>query len=123
MKKYPRELFKGRIGRKNYILGLLFLIGSFDALIIPIVLVDFGGISDILILSLYPLSIAFIIFVLSLHIRRLHDLGWSGFWVLILGLTIWFMLFMKGEKTKNEYGELPPKNDEFFDVVFSLKGK
>ena len=52
------------------------------------------------------------VFLLSLDIRRLHDIGKPGWWVvplLIFGpLSLLYLWFKKGQRTVNKYGK-PPK--------------
>lgn len=126
MKNYSSNFFNGRIGRKNYILGLLFITASFYASVIPLGLIErfTGGVgSAIFDFSLYPLVTVYLALKISLHIRRLHDLGNNAFFVLLLPLTIWLNLFMKGQKTANKYGEVPSEDVKFFDVVLNLNKK
>ncbi len=67
------------------------------------------------------------VLVFSLHARRWHDLGKNGWWALIMlvpavnffvGL---YLLFAKGDKGKNEFGEPMPANANFLDVVLNPK--
>lgn len=63
--------------------------------------------------------------IFSLHVRRFHDLGISGwgalsFIVPLLNLIVFLFLFIKeGEQVSNKYGEVPVKGTKFFDAIFN----
>jgi uncharacterized membrane protein YhaH (DUF805 family) len=42
----------------------------------------------------------------AVAIRRLHDVGWSGWWLLTIVLPV-FMAFVKGDDGQNDYGPNP----------------
>jgi uncharacterized membrane protein YhaH (DUF805 family) len=42
----------------------------------------------------------------AVAIRRLHDVGWSGWWLLTIVPPV-FMAFMKGDDGPNDYGPNP----------------
>jgi hypothetical protein len=71
--------------------GALAVIGGFIAFIALIL---------ILIVSLHGLSVS---------VRRMHDVGKSGWWVLV-PFASFFLLFKKGDEEWNIYGE-PPVDD------------
>ena len=130
-------MFSRRIGRMGFFLGfvywdlvLLVPVGAAAALIVmlnggvPGSLVDFYGspaanllaylFGAVVLLSL-PIS-------LSLYIRRLHDLGQSGWWSilsLISPINFFFMLYLlfaKGPQEENQYGK-PVKSHAFLAVL------
>lgn len=102
--------FSGRATRAEYwLFMLLMLIVNFGGG----VLLGLSGASDDA-LNGFTLvsSLIFIIPNLSVSVRRIHDLGRSGWWILLMfvplvniGLIIWFMF--DGEKQANEYGPDP----------------
>jgi uncharacterized membrane protein YhaH (DUF805 family) len=59
------------------------------------------------------LAILFIIVDLGVTIRRLHDTGRSGWWILIRlvpyigGLVIFIFMLMDSEQDQNQYGPNP----------------
>jgi uncharacterized membrane protein YhaH (DUF805 family) len=111
--------FQGRIGRLQYFYGLLFNLGLMLGVGLIIIFLfsitnEMEGIT--MIISL-PLCL-FVTWVgLSLQARRLHDMGQSGFWLLlylvpivnyIFGLVIYIAcLASEGNKKANKYGTAP----------------
>ncbi len=43
---------------------------------------------------------------IAVAIRRLHDAGWSGWWLLTI-VPPFFFVFMKGDDGPNDYGQNP----------------
>ena len=132
-----KKLFRGRLSRKNYILGLLMvlitaLILFFTGIIITFIIVNLGrniGLDLVFItellrsISLILIIVFSTIFVFSLYIRRLHDMGKSGWWVILsfLFTPIFFiilLLFFGSEKQENKYGSVPSKDKKFIDAIF-----
>lgn len=111
--------FKGRIGKRQYFYGFLFKIGLMLCVGL-ISMVSFyieHKLDDITMILIFPLSL-FVIWVnLSLQARRLHDMGRSGFWLLlylvpslnfIFALVIYILcLASEGNKKANKYGSAP----------------
>ncbi len=68
--------------------------------------------------------VVFLLYVLSLHMRRWHDLGHSGWWALlnfipIVGLVaLIYLLFAKGDGGQNAYGA-PNVGQPFWRSVFA----
>ena len=88
--------FNGRIRRTEYGLSLIgFYIGYFFALALASQYPIFG-------LTLVPL----IWIVLAQGVKRCHDRGNSGWWILIPYYGFW-LLFADSEAGLNEYGENP----------------
>ena len=88
--------FNGRIRRTEYGLSLIgFYIGYFFALALTSQYPIFG-------LTLVPL----IWIVLAQGVKRCHDRGNSGWWILIPYYGFW-LLFADSEAGLNEYGENP----------------
>lgn len=123
---YIKKLYSGRIGRKNYGLGLLLFIGSL-ILLIAIFASMFSSDSSssfgvFLIIVLYAV---FILHLFSLHVRRFHDLGNSGWRVLLFFIPLVNLIILisllatKGKDEVNEYGEVPQKSIKFLDAIFN----
>ena len=109
--------FYGRAGRLAY-LGFSFLawvvliggIGVFSAFNGETDFEDASG-PEVAIMCL--LCVAFVWIALAASVRRCHDLGWSGWWVLLALIPIaafaqgiW-LLFAPGEEGENDYGPQP----------------
>jgi uncharacterized membrane protein YhaH (DUF805 family) len=105
------DLYNGRIGRFHYCLYLfstVILYYFFDGTL--------NKNSVIYIASEIVLLLFILIFILPLHVRRLHDLGRSGWFVLLLAVPfinifvgLYLLLFL-GNLTKNPYGPPSKKN-------------
>ena len=119
---YIASLYKGRIARRSYIWSLISAYLVY--LVITVVFASIGS------PTLYPVFILLalaIIFLLPLHVRRVHDLGDSG-WILLLLLIPVFNLvfeialfFVKGEGTSNAYGQPPQNSENFLNDFLKLK--
>ena len=116
MIQYLEKLYSGRIGRKNYILGALF--SSVLTLLVVIISSYFN-----IFLAFYLLIL---ILIFSLHVRRFHDLGMSGWYALTLFIPIvnlimliFYLLLTPGKENSNKYGEVPQKTN-FFNDLFKL---
>lgn len=121
-KKYLsyKRLFRGRISRKGFFLSWVLLL--ILALLLPVLAQLFSIISSylggifLLVVSLFLLLV--IIPVLwSLYVRRFHDLGHSGWYILLMSIPLLgifvliYLFFKKGEPEDNVYG--PPQS---FDI-------
>lgn len=103
---------KGRISRALYWkanLTLVFL--SVGVSMLMYVLVQRGFLSDVN--ELYVSVVLTILFwysAIALLIKRLHDIGWSGWMAIpsILTLVLWLVVgFLQGKQGENKYGENP----------------
>jgi uncharacterized membrane protein YhaH (DUF805 family) len=96
--------FTGRIGRGEF--GVSFLLVTVVTLIAEMVIMG-GGYpgSNYLIPSLVVI-VAVAWFSLAQGIKRCHDLGNSGWYLLIPFYPLW-ILFAEGNRDKNRYGEDP----------------
>jgi uncharacterized membrane protein YhaH (DUF805 family) len=124
---YIKKIYSGRIGRKNYILGILF---SVLALFLLLFLVSALSLLFASLLSLHIYTylnlffiavggIIFWIYYLSIHVRRLHDIGRNGWWSLLYVLFpfhLWLM-FCRGQENKNQYGDVPAKSAKLSDTI------
>jgi len=105
--------FRGRIGRKNYNIGLLILC------IFGFFLMDLD--SGVVFLGLFWMLLSF-----SLHVRRVHDLGYSDWYALLLFVPLANIaviinnIFIKGDEGVNKFGE-EPINKKFIKDIFNLK--
>jgi uncharacterized membrane protein YhaH (DUF805 family) len=93
--------------------GILFMLS-------PLFLSDNKAIQSlcvILIIGILPNFIA-------IKIRRLHDIGLSAWWLLVLlipyvGFAIGFFIsFWPGENKTNKYGEKPQRTSNFYGLFF-----
>lgn len=115
----------GRIGRLRYLAWSLVLIAvgalvaSTCAAIMSVSLVAGGLLGTIAVIALAVVSI-------QMGVQRLHDIGWSG-WFLLLNLVPFLgsffpfvMLLMPGNATTNAYGAPPPPNTRAVKVLCGL---
>ena len=107
---------KGRINRKKYILSSLG-IGLSTVIVAVFLMVSgaclgdaFAGIAGLIVLIMYALCVYIQI---VLQIKRWHDLGKTG-WFVLLGfipivgiIAICFLLFVKGTDGNNNFGNDP----------------
>lgn len=112
--------FKGRINRKTFliqslIVGLLQLSNVFIMSYVQKTLLattDTGTAIMSLPISLLSLivSISVMVFIISITIKRWHDLGQSGWWTLLnfiplVNIGLWiYMICKKGDSGSNQYG-------------------
>ena len=98
--------FSGRASRSEYWFWVLFtILVSLVAGIMDGLIFGTGTISSII-------SIGFLTPGLAVLVRRLHDVGRSGWWILssILILPVLLLLYwliIEGDSNPNEYGEVP----------------
>lgn len=107
----PLYLFKGRINRRNFLFGIFF---SILLVLLYASLLGFIGRLDekgtILEKAGFIILIAF---GYSLYVRRLHDLGKSGLFSLLLIIPVvntilfLYLVLFRGENKENHYGEPP----------------
>ncbi|EDP59550.1 DUF805 domain-containing protein [Vibrio sp. AND4] len=108
LKKYA--LFSGRARRKEYWMFFLF------NLIFSLVLGAIDGLlGTVFIGTIYGLAV--LIPGIAVSVRRLHDIGRTGWWVLIsfiplIGLIVLIIFAAtEGDKGTNEYGSDPKEAD------------
>jgi len=97
LKKYA--VFNGRARRKEY--WMFFLFNVMISIAVAILAVAAGA---TVLVNIYALAV--LIPGIAVAVRRIHDTGRSGWWVLvpIAGLVF---LFLDGERTDNKYGPNP----------------
>ena len=91
------SLFRGRIGRRRYwALTLLYVFALFAgmAAFVAAGILTNAGSSDAITLVMVPIGIIFLlsmtVLIASVGVRRLHDRGKSGFWlILYYSLPMW----------------------------------
>lgn len=143
----PKHMWSGRIGRMRYFLGSLFaallsllcvffwvviwgvLRLSFDVLGEPSVGVFSSIMAFLNAIIPFLLALSIILPQYILHaflvIRRFHDLGWSGWFYLLLWIPfvnfvfLLFLLFAKGEASENKYGLTPDPKKKFLADIFN----
>ncbi len=109
------NLFKGRLNRRNYLLRFIV-----QWIIYYILIIIFENASFILL-------ILFLFMGFSLGTKRLHDLGYSGWFNLLIiipfiGLFLLIYLFLApGQKTENKYGLATAGSINFRKTLFGVK--
>lgn len=126
--KFIRNLHQGRIARMPYVLAqILMLVAILSAATLINTVQNSLPVS--IFLSLVLLGMVLLVGYLSLclTIRRLHDIGNSG-WRILLTLIPVFGLFYtiyiicrKGQATENIYGPALDKQLSFVATVFNLQ--
>jgi len=149
MKSFIKNLYKGRLDRLNYLWGSL-IIGLGAAIITGILMmmgllssikgiatmtdgaplqaqIAFSGNFFVWLFILIVVGILVPLITTSFPVRRLHDLGKSGWYVLLLIIPLvnfffqLYLLFAKGEAGDNTYGHAPKDKKPFFKEIFNLK--
>lgn len=110
IKKYA--VFSGRARRKEY--WMFFLFNILISLALGFVLGFIGAIigvgAQLSNIASVVYSLAIVIPSISVVVRRMHDLGRSGWWMLVPVANIVF-LFMAGQPGENEYGPDPKEGE------------
>lgn len=121
------HLFEGRLGRTHFGYSVLAMIGI--AIVLQIIVAVFTSVSDALgmLVNLVAIVALIPVMVVSLGVsaRRYHDLGWSG-WFVLLGLVpivgfvmLLVQLFKPSVAGSNQYGTTLPKSVPFIDAVLN----
>lgn len=103
LKKYA--VFNGRARRKEYWMFFLFniivaLVGGFVSGFIQVAFhIDMSSMSTIY-------SLAVLIPSIAVGVRRMHDLGRSGWWIIVPVVNLVF-LFLDSQPGENAYGPNP----------------
>ena len=132
-----KKIFSGRLNRQTWFfcllltqiifivaLGIVFMLSNFLAALMT------GTFGEVVMRWSGGLSILFlagvgIVIILSLHARRLHDLGKSAHWLLLLlipfvnGLLLIYLLVRKGQTGSNQYGDESFKKSGLVAIVFN----
>jgi uncharacterized membrane protein YhaH (DUF805 family) len=109
------NLFRGRLGAGYFLLGWLLLIPLALSLLF----------FQLIFVNLSPVFSFFIpfIFLASLEIRRLHDVGKSGGWLcitLLLGPASLLLALIPGRRGTNKYGGEPPAKVGLISAILNL---
>ncbi|MBU2995118.1 DUF805 domain-containing protein [Cellulophaga baltica] len=104
LKKYSE--FKGRSRRKEY--WMFYLFSTIISVVLSIIDGAVLGLEGFGINSIYSLGI--LIPTLAVGVRRMHDVGKSG-WFLLIPFYNLYLLCTNGEVGPNQYG-LDPKNPD-----------
>ena len=122
IQKQVMKMYEGRVNRYFFAQSSLyaFVLGYAGLFIVGIIV--WGGLLGLALHGLFPLLV--LIILVSIGVRRMHDIGWSG-WPVILYLVppIGFLLFLillfwPGEKKANVYGQIP-HDREFLDELLN----
>lgn len=116
--------FNGRARRKEYWMFVLFnvIFGMLAVFIDNIMGTDMEDLGYGLVYILYVLAV--LIPGMAVAVRRLHDVGKTGWFILIAFIPlvggIWLIVLFctNSEPGVNKYGE-NPKNEEFMQVIHS----
>ncbi|SQG00694.1 membrane protein [Paucimonas lemoignei] len=120
----PLNVFgiQGRLGRLRYLAWMLVLMAASVMVLGACTMVmGFTLIGGGLLMTVA--SAAAFVVLIQIGVRRLHDMGWSG-WLLLLNVlpyigTIFFLLMVliPGNKGVNRYGAPPPPNSRSIKVL------
>lgn len=124
LKKYAT--FSGRARRKE--LWSFYLFQSIAVITMFILVVNFSsGSSKFLDFGLLIIIIGLLIPGIAVFVRRLHDIGKSGWWYLILfipfiGALAWSLwVWRHGDVGENEYGPDPIPDKEYYNAYHPSK--
>ena len=133
---YFKKIINGRIGRKNLLLAWLFyflillaypILIAITAMILPpksLILNIFTTAAFIIFIAIW---LVLTLYLAGLNARRLHDIGLNELWILCILIPFIgylrpiILLIYRGDKNKNRYGEVPPKNIKFLDDILNRK--
>ena len=132
MKKFFKNLFVGRIGKKNYLLGYLFNL-SISLLLSAILYVSIPIFSEYFdplyseIIGFGVIIFYYLFFSESLALRRANDFDRKGVTVYtffgfgsFISAHNLYLAGIEGDKDSNKYGP-PPRNDRnFFADIFNF---
>jgi FAD/FMN-containing dehydrogenase/uncharacterized membrane protein YhaH (DUF805 family)/SAM-dependent methyltransferase len=114
---------RGRVSRGDFWYAALLVLSMFVVLSIGLSAAFGGALPGVLSVLLYMLlywSLA------ALSIKRYHDLGRSGWWLLLLAIplvgpawVLWTLLFRKGKPSENRFGALPGREEHDYLTVGS----
>ena len=114
------KYLNGRLNRTQFVMAQIipFLIFMLWVICSSFLSIDVNhGIAATVYLIIYlPLVITWIAWFLTASISRLHDCGYSGWWVLPINLLtkvlifpIFLLAFWPGTKGDNKYGKIPTR--------------
>ncbi|MGN0000779.1 MAG: DUF805 domain-containing protein [Marinilabiliaceae bacterium] len=102
--------FRGRARRKEY---------WFYMIVYSLIIIALSGLIEKMPSLFFAIVFVFCFPTLSLSIRRLHDIGRSGWWYLLSftgagGLLIFAWTLVDSEEGENEYGPDPKANERLY---------
>lgn len=113
------NLYAGRLNRRNYALGVLMLF------IVGVSANTFLKENNLFLINTLLVLVS-LLFVVSLDVRRLHDVKKSGWWT-ILGFVplvniifLFYLLKQPGDEKENIYGSKPEKKVRFPADILNL---
>lgn len=112
--------FNGRARRKEYwMFALINTIISYAILFLSMALIEISGFDISFFETLY--SLAVFIPTLAVGVRRMHDVGKSG-WCIIIPFYNLYLAIKAGDVGLNKYGKDPKNNfDEIEEIGTSLE--
>ena len=124
---YIKNLYSGRISRRNFILGhAFFMLPALIFYSLMIVSIFLDERKAELFAALYFVAILLAcLYVYALIVRRFHDIGKNGWSVFLFIIPIvnmvyfLILLFKKSQPIANKYGEVPDKNRKFLDDILN----
>ena len=124
--KFISNLFKGRINRRNFVFGLISSIALFFIVLFVSVAIFSYNTPTLVALLLVIFIIAVMIFNISLFVRRWHDLGNSG-WMVLLNFVpvinifiVLYIIFKTGQSMENQYGKIPQSKINYPQEILGL---
>ncbi|KFE53394.1 DUF805 domain-containing protein [Pseudomonas syringae] len=113
---------QGRLGRLRYLAWtLVLMIASLSVIGLCAMVMSVSLIGGGLLMTVA--SAAAFVILIQIGVRRLHDMGWSG-WLILLSLlpymnSVFFLLMVliPGNKSANQYGAPPPPNTRSIKVL------
>lgn len=116
---------EGRLGRMRSIAWSMVLMFAMA----PAMLIGMLALRSSIVLGAILLAIiglAAIVIGIQISVKRLHDIGWSGWLLLIAFIPVvgsifqFLLLVLPGSKKSNRYGATPPPNSTGVKVLFWL---
>ena len=107
-----RRLFsyKGRIRRLEF--GLSYILLNVLYYLFVAVLFAITGSENLPMTLILPIALGLLVILCLQGIKRCHDLGKSGWWIIIPYYNPFVLIFMKGNDGINEYGTDPKRSYE-----------
>ncbi|WP_298488810.1 DUF805 domain-containing protein [uncultured Maribacter sp.] len=110
LKKYAE--FKGRSRRKEY--WMFYLFSTIISVVLSIVDASVLGLEGFGINTLYSLGV--FVPTIAVGVRRMHDVGKSG-WFLLIPFYNLYLLCTNGDEGTNEYGPDPKNPDNELNEI------
>ena len=110
---WTRWTFAGRASRSEFWFMLLWFILIGFAVMVGSMMLAVTGLSLVVMLLCWLFSLATIIPSICVSVRRLHDIGYSGWWwwigllPLVGGLILLILYILPSEPRENRYGQVP----------------